>query len=98
MNFRDEVTIVRPSGSDFYGNPAASWDTPETVAVVKGFVSSSGTAYFPAGTDLQATYRACWAGRTYAIDDPKVARSPSRDVLATCTLRRVEGMSVCLAG
>ena len=49
MRFPDTVAILRAAGTDAYGNPGASWDTPETVATVAGFFNGKrDTCYLPA--------------------------------------------------
>lgn len=92
MRYADDVTILRASAVDEYGNPAASWASPEEIAA-KAFVPGARSkAYFPTGTDLRPRDRLRLAdGTVWAVESPITVRSPSRDVLMTCGLTRVEG-------
>lgn len=93
MTFADSVTILR-AGTDAYGNARRDWTDPATHAA-KAFVSGHLTkAYFPVGTDVVPGDRLQWTRNgvlmEFDVVDPVTVRSPSRDVLMTCGLRRVE--------
>ncbi|GAA2843868.1 hypothetical protein Acy02nite_68410 [Actinoplanes cyaneus] len=89
MRFPDEVVLLRPVGTDEYGNPDGSWANPLATETA-GFLSGD-TVYLPAGTDVLKGDRLLVAGRTYAVvDDPAEARSPSRTVLVTLKVKMLE--------
>jgi hypothetical protein len=93
VRFPDTVAILRAAGTDAYGNPGASWDTPETVATVAGFLNGKrDTCYLPATAPVLKGDRLSIAPYTYAIDGkPEPARSPSRVVLIRVKLTQLEG-------
>ncbi|BCJ41671.1 hypothetical protein GCM10010168_53310 [Actinoplanes ianthinogenes] len=86
MRFPDAVTVLRPTGVDEYGNPDHSWANPLATETV-GFLSGD-TVYLPPGTDVLKGDRLLIGERTYTVaDDPGQARSPSRTVLVTVTVK-----------
>lgn len=99
MKFPHTVTVLRPTGTDAYGNPSASWASPsETTAdafvIEKGNTSTPQTrtvlALFPPDTDVRPTDRIRHDGAVYEVaGDVVTASSPSRAVVRTATLREV---------
>jgi hypothetical protein len=86
MRFPDTVTRLRAT-ADEYGNPGKGWSTPSE-ASVKAFVQGE-RAYFPTTADVRHGDRIRFEGVTYFVE-PRVVRSPSRAVLITAKLTRVE--------
>lgn len=100
MRFPDDVTILRASAADEYGNPAANWDAP-TELPAKAFVMLSsrtslghakltGKALFPVGTDVREGDRLLWGSKLFGVEAPITVRSPSRSVLVSAALAPVE--------
>lgn len=76
-NLRDPVTVLRASGADEYGNPAASWDAPVSVSAF-GFLASRSVLIMAPSADVRAGDRVVVSGETFAVDgEPELARSPS---------------------
>ena len=89
MKYPDEVTVLRATGADEYGNPGASWSSP-TEKRERGFLQGS-TCFMPPDADVRAGDRLRVAGRTYAVDgEPQIARSPSRPVLTRVAVKPLE--------
>lgn len=87
MKFPDDVTVFRPYGEDFYGNPGNSWADP-TVIEAKGFQASSALLLMPADADVKTGDRVEVRGRRYSAE-VEIARSPGRDVLALVRLGEI---------
>lgn len=80
MRFPDAVTILRPAGTDEYGNPGTSWASPEETPAV-GFLSGD-DVFMPPTTDVQRGDRLRIAGQLYDVrGEPDLIRSPNRPVL-----------------
>lgn len=92
MTFADDVTVLRPAGTDAYGNRSSDWSNPQEIAAKAFIPGRRDKGYFPVGTDLRKGDRLRLAdGTVHEVDDPFTYRSPSRAVLMSCGLRRVEG-------
>jgi hypothetical protein len=102
MKFPHTLQILRPSGTDSYGNLAAGFTTPITSSTVAFVVQRSSTsgdaqtrinlALLPPATDIRASDRVVFKGATYdVVGDVITASSPSKDVIKTATLRAVRG-------
>lgn len=75
LRFPDTVARLRASGDDEYGNPAASWDTPDSLDL-KGFQASPTVLILPPGSDVRAGDRVTVNGVLFAVaGEPVVARS-----------------------
>lgn len=91
MRFPDDVEILKPSGSDHYGNPGRSWASP-IVSNVNGFeVKRDETLLLPADSGIEEGDRVRLRGKTFETE-PQEVRSPSRTVLFNVTLKEVEGL------
>lgn len=101
MRYPDDVTILRATAADEYGNPARDWTAPTEIPA-KAFVSIgarhslghstlTAKALFPVGTDVRAGDRLRHGTTVYDIEAPHILRSPSKPVLVSAGLSRVEG-------
>lgn len=91
MRFPDDVEILKPNGSDHYGNPGRSWTDP-TVLQVKGFeVKRGDTLLLPADSGIEEGDRVRLRGKTFRTDAEEI-RSPSRTVLWHVKIEEVEGL------
>ncbi|GAA4981248.1 hypothetical protein [Actinopolymorpha pittospori] len=89
-NLPDEVTILRASGTDAYGNPGASWESPST-STVRGFQVRRDQLLLPPDADVQLGDRVRVNGVTYAVEgEPNLVRSMRAAVLVTVGLARLE--------
>lgn len=90
MRFPDAVEILKPSGSDAYGNPGNSFEDP-TIVAVQGFEVRRGELLLlPANSGIEEGDRVRLRGKTFAAE-PTEVRSPSRTVVYTVDLKEVEG-------
>lgn len=99
MKYPDTLTRLRATGTDEYGNAAASWTTPDTKAirafVITGTSSTLGhahtltKAFFPVGTDVLTGDRVVYQGTTYNVEAARTIRSPSKSVLMSASLAPV---------
>ena len=100
MKLPNAVEILRASGSDFYGNAASSWATPTRFPTNAFLVQKGATqdgaqavivlALFAPDTDLRPSDRLQHGEIIYeVVGDIVTASSPSKAVLKTATLRRV---------
>lgn len=81
MRLPDDVTILRPTAADEFGNPGADF-TGATSTTVKGFEVTSGTVFLNPGVDVALGDRVEVNGRTWSVSkEPTVVRSPSKTVL-----------------
>lgn len=88
MRLTDSVTVLRPSATDAYGNPSASWDAPDTT-VIPGFWTGS-VVFVATGADVRQGDRLVAHGFTFdVLERPSIARSPSRDILQIVKVRRL---------
>lgn len=106
MRLADDVVIVRPAGTDEYGNAnvfapldygdgsygAGNYGGNDPAETpAKAFIPGRLTAaFFPAGTDVRNADRLLWRGMTFDVSDVATVRSPSRDVLVKCALTRID--------
>lgn len=89
-NLPDDVTILRPSGADAYGNPDSSWASPEEIEV-KGFLATRELLLLPPGTDVLIGDRVRVNGVTYSQSrPPERVRSLRQEKLVTVALERLE--------
>lgn len=89
MRFPDAVTVLRPAGTDEYGNPGTSWATPSVTEAV-GFLSGL-TCFLPPDADVQRGDRLEVAGVFFDVEGaPAVLRSPSRSIVTAVKLQRRE--------
>jgi len=92
VRYPDEVTRLRASGEDLYGNPDRSFTNPGT-ATLDAFVmfQDEGARFFlPPGTDLRVGDRVTFDGATYEVQTkPKRVRSPSREVVIIAPTVRI---------
>lgn len=102
MKFPHTVEILRPSGTDAYGNLSSGFTNPtrtSSVAFIVQRSSASGDAQtrinlalLPPDTDLLPSDRVKYDGNVYdVVGDIITAASPSKEVLKTATLRAVRG-------
>lgn len=101
MQYPDEVTRLRASGVDEYGNPNRSWDAPAelvldafvtyNVTVYRDGVVSAPSAYMPPGVDVDAGDRLVVEAVTYNVQGVKRIRSPSREVMTVVYLEPLAG-------
>ena len=86
----DEVTILRASGTDVYGNPDASWSAP-TESTVKGFHVTRELILLPPDADVRIGDRVRVNGVTYAVEgEPSIVRSMRATKLITIRVTRLE--------
>lgn len=88
MQLPDDVALIRPSGTDAYGNPDASF-VNATETPTKGFQVRADLLMLPADADVRIGDRVRVNGSTYAVtDDPTVVRSPRRTVMVQVALNK----------
>lgn len=89
MNFPDEVTVLRSTESDAYGNDLRDWTNPEEF-VIKGFEVLEGRLLLlPPSAPVLPGDRFRVGGQTYA-GTPDPIRSPSARKLYMIKLDPVE--------
>lgn len=102
MKFPHAVEILRPAGTDAYGNENAGWSAPARTATVAFIVQKGATsegaqqrinlALFAPDTDVRASDRVQHGAVLYeVVGDVVTASSPSKAVIKTATLRVVLG-------
>lgn len=90
MKFPDEVTLLRASGADAYGNPVSDWSAPTETPTV-GFLVRPTQLLLSPDADVRLGDRVRVNGVTYAVEgEPVPARSPKKTILITVSLARLE--------
>lgn len=90
MRFPHPAVIIRPAGSDQYGNPATGWATAITTPV-QAFVLSSG-ALLPPTADVQVGDRLEALGVRFRVTAVKRVRSPAKDVVVSVALEVIDNL------
>lgn len=93
MQYPDQVTRLRATGTDEYGNPDRSWATPDALDL-QGFVMyglDATTVFLPPLTDVLEGDRMVVESDTYTVKGAKRVRSPSREVMTTAVLEPIAG-------
>lgn len=89
-NLPDDVTVIRRTGPDQYGNADGSWSSATELPTVKGFQVRRNTLLLPPTADIQAGDRVRVNGVTFDVDGhPEVARSMRKAVLITAKLKDI---------
>lgn len=89
MQFPDDVTIIRATATDSYGDPGSSWTDPQETEV-RGFHVTPDKLLLPPLTDVLAYDRVAIDGTLYKVDTILHARSPSSYKVTLATLTRLE--------
>jgi hypothetical protein len=89
VKFPDDVTILRASAPDAYGNPAAAgWSA--TGPAGKGAVLGTSSLFLPAAADIRALDRVSVHGGLYAVKGlPIPLGPPGTRVMWAVTLERL---------
>ncbi|GAA0627320.1 hypothetical protein HPO96_36970 [Kribbella sandramycini] len=89
MNFPDTCEVLRPQGSDAYGNDLADFSDPLVIEQKCFHVIQGRQILMPRSADIQQGDRVRIDGETYAADADPI-RSPSALKLYMLKLTRLE--------
>lgn len=89
MKFPDDVTILRATEADAYGNPnAAGWTA--TGPAIKGAVLGLAALFLPPAADIRPRDRVSVHGGLYAVKNaPTPLGPPGKRVMWAVTLERL---------